>query len=83
MIRTYEQRIEYLAEIRAARREAEEAQRLADEAQARLKRLTIQEWNSFGVYRDRPLADLARAAGISRKTLYAWKAEAARFRYPG
>lgn len=76
MIATYEQRIEYLAEIRAARREAEEAQRLADEAQARLKRLTIQEWNSFGVYRDRPLVDLARAAGISRKTLYAWKAEA-------
>ncbi|MCI6556216.1 hypothetical protein [Schaalia hyovaginalis] len=77
MIRTYEQRIEYLAEIRAARREAEEAQLRADEAQARLKRLTIQEWNSFGVYCDRPLADLARAAGSSRKTLYAWKTEAA------
>lgn len=74
----YAQRLEVLAEIRAARMEAEDAQRRAEEARERLKLLTVRERHHFGIYRDRPLADLARAAGVSRKTLYAWIGEAER-----
>ena len=78
MIHNYNRVRAILDGIVDARHEAEEAERRACEARERLKRLAVKDRDSFGGYASYPLADVARAAGISRKTLYEWIKEADR-----